>query len=62
MLFNVNFNNISVINIVAVSCIGVAIAPEKRKLLTNFITSCCIEYTSPRTLIPTYNVQRSDRH
>jgi hypothetical protein len=49
-LFNATFNNISAI---MMSCIGGGnrsawINPQTcRKSLTNFITQCCIEYTSP---------------
>jgi len=50
VLFNATFNNISVIS---VSVIGGGNRstqrkpPTSRKSLTNFITLCCIEYTSP---------------
>jgi hypothetical protein len=51
MVFNASFNNISVI--VAVSFIGGGKRstrrkpPTYRKSLRNFITYCCIAYTSP---------------
>jgi len=50
MVFNATFINISII--MAVSFIGggnqstVRKPPTCRKLLTNFITQCCIEHTS----------------
>jgi hypothetical protein len=55
MVFSATFNNISVINIVAVSFIGGGNRsarrkpPTRRKSLTIFIIYCCIEYTSPST-------------
>jgi hypothetical protein len=39
--------NATFIYIVTVSVIGGGKRPTCRKSLTNFITSCCIEYTSP---------------
>jgi len=52
-VLNANFNNISVVSIVAVIFIGGGNRNTRRKLQTcrksmaNFITKCCIEYTSP---------------
>jgi len=39
MVFNHTFNNISAILVEEIK--------ENRKSLTNFITQCCIKYTSP---------------
>jgi len=36
--------------------------PTCCKLLTNFITYCCIEYTSPWTGVWTHNSSSGDRH
>jgi hypothetical protein len=56
MVFNTNFNIISVISwqlVLLVEETGVPWTQRKpptcRKSLTNFITWCCIEYTSPWT-------------
>jgi hypothetical protein len=52
MVFNATLNNISVISWWSVLLMEETGLPEKnppcRKSLTNFITYCCIEYTSPR--------------
>ena len=51
MVFNTTFNNISVTSWLSVLLVGETGVPRKpqtwRKSLTNFITQCCIEYTSP---------------
>jgi hypothetical protein len=51
MMFNATFNNISVIS--RWSALLVEESRRKpltrRKSLTNFITLCCIEYTSPES-------------
>jgi hypothetical protein len=51
MVFNATFNNTSVIVVVSSKGGGNRSTRRKpttcRKLLTNFITQCCIEYTSP---------------
>ena len=49
MVFNATFNNISVISWQSVFIGGGnrRKPPTCRKSLTNFITQCCIEYTSP---------------
>jgi len=52
MVFNATFNNISVRGRENQTC---------RKSLTNFITYCWIEYTSPWTGLGTHNVS-GDRH
>jgi len=47
MMFNTTFNNISVISVVSFISGGKQRKwPTCRKVLTNFITYCCIEYTS----------------
>jgi hypothetical protein len=58
MVFNVTFNNISVI-----SCRSVLLVEETgvRKLLTNVFIYCCIEYTSNLNGIRTHNFS-GDRH
>ena len=49
MVFNTTFNNISVISWQSVLLVGdLRKPPTCRKPLTNFITSCCIEHTSPK--------------
>ena len=52
MVFNATFNNISVISWRLVLLVKESTRrkpPTCCKSLTNFITLCCIEYTSPRT-------------
>ena len=45
MMFNATFNNISVIS----RWSALLVEESLRKPLTNFITLCCIEYTSPES-------------
>jgi hypothetical protein len=67
MVFNATFNNVSVILWRSVLLVEEAVVQKctmrkpltDRNSLTNFITKCCIEYTSP--WIQTYNVS-SDRY
>ena len=64
MVFNATFNNISDISWQSYLLVEESGVPgEKpqncRKLLTNFIIYCCIEYTSRR--VRTHNVS-GDRH
>ena len=52
MVFNTTFNNISVTSWLSVLLVGETGSTLRklqtcRKSLTNFITQCCIEYTSP---------------
>jgi hypothetical protein len=44
-MFNATFNNISVIS----RWSALLVEESLRKPLTNFITLCCIEYTSPES-------------
>ena len=49
MVVNTTFTNISVISVSFIGGINQRKLPTCRKSLTNFITLCSIEYTSPRT-------------
>jgi len=60
MVHNATFNNISVISWQSVLIVGENGVPGEKpptccKSLTNFITYCCIKYTSPGG-IQSYNV------
>jgi hypothetical protein len=47
MVFNATFNNISAISWRSVLLVEEAGGSRENLALTNFITQCCIEYTSP---------------